>query len=223
MKPIAITAVLYSGFVSSDPWSPAIDGILAYWHMREKLGPDEFSIRQGHDYQMEPVDDLPLEKIVHGGAWWYAASSPIYKAQATVQRHLHRRFDQTHAEKYLPEGSKKIMTKAGAYKNARMVASQIITNRVTWHVIGDREEIERLLKQCHHIGGRVGAGFGRVRGWEFAVGVADLARTARPLPAAYAVENGIEGVEMEWGIRPPGRIAANSFHCVMPAPAHSDL
>lgn len=218
MKPISITANLYSGFVCSDPWSPTMDGILAYWHMREKLGPDQFSINQGHDYQMEPVDDLPLQMERHGEHWWYAASSPIYKAHATVQRHLHRRFDQSSAEKYLPPGTTKIQTKAGAYKNARMVANQIVTNRVTWHVIGDIEEIKRLLAKCNHIGGRVGAGFGRVRAWEYADGDAHIAQTIRPLPIEYAQQMGVEGMQMLWGYRPPGRIEANCTECIMPVP-----
>lgn len=217
MTPIAITAHLYSGFVASDPWSPAIDGILAYWYMREQLGAEQFSINQGHDYQMEPVEGLPLKRVEHGDWWWYAASSPIYTAQAEVRRYLHRRFDQARAERYLPDGARKIQTQAGAYKNARMSAQHCVTDRVSWHVIGERAEIERLLSRCAHIGGRVGAGFGRVRGWDVTEdGDAELARAHRPLPVDYALAHGIEGDVMDWGLRPPGRLRCNTTLCVMP-------
>jgi len=217
MTPLAITTHLYSGFVAHDPWSPTIDGILAYWHMREKLGPEQFSINQGHSYAMKPVDDLPLQIERDGDWWWYACSSPIYTAVARAQRHIHRRFDQANAEKYLPEGQRKIVTKAGAYKNSRLTLPHIITDRVTWHAIGDHVEIERLLRNCHHIGGKIGAGFGRVRRWEITAGGDEtLACTHRPLPASVAERLGIEGDPMWWGLRPPARIEANCTDCVMP-------
>ena len=215
MTPIAITAELYNGFVSADPWSPAIDGILAYWLMRERLGAEEFSISQGHSHRMTPVEGLPLEVMRHGDLWWYAASSPRYGSAATVRKHIHRRFDQSAAEKYLP-AIRKVQTSAGAYKNARISLMHRITNQVTWHVIGDGPEIERLLRTCAHIGGKVSAGFGRVRRWSYAEGDADLARFSRPLPADYASKHDIHGPVMEWGLRPPVRLAANIAACVMP-------
>jgi hypothetical protein len=210
MTPIAITAELHNGFVSADPWSPAVDGILAYWLLRERLGADEFSIGQGHSHQMTPVEGLPLEVIRDG---------PLYGSAATVRKHIHRRFDQTAAEKYLPP-TRKVQTSAGAYKNARISLMHRITERVTWHVVGDRPEIERLLRRCTHIGAKCGAGFGRVRAWTYAEGDAELARHWRPLPSAHAEALGIDGPRMRWGIRPPGRIAANCCECVMPEAEH---
>lgn len=216
MTPLAITAHLYTGFASADPWSPTIDGIVGYWWFREHLGPDEFVFSQSSNQNLKPADELPFEKVHHADQWWYACSSPIYRKQATVHRHIHRRFNQDHAEKYLPDGSRKIQVKAGAYKNARLVVQQHITDRVTWHVIGERTEIERLLKKCTHIGAKLGAGFGRVREWSYADGVEDLARHARPLPVDYAAARQIEGDVMWWGLRPPGRIAENCANCIMP-------
>lgn len=216
MTPIAITAHLYSGFVASDPWSPAIDGILAYWHIREQLSEAEFSLRSGRNDLMEPVADLPLEIVRHENLWWYASSSPIYTQQAEVRRYLHRRFDQAHAEKYLPDGQRKVQVQAGPYKNARMAAMHHITDRVTWHVIGDLSAIERLLKRCSHVGAKVGAGFGRVRRWSYAEGDPEIARHWRPLPVAYALEQQLDGDVMDWGIRPPVRLACNTVSCVMP-------
>lgn len=216
LEPIEITAHLRTGFAAADPWSPAIDGILAYFAMRARLGPEAFAINQGHDYQMGPVTGLPLEVVEHGGWWWYAASSPRYELKAAARRPLHRRFDQAAAERHLPDGVKKVQTAAGAYKNARMHVEQRITDRVVWHVVGDGEAIAELLEGCTHVGAKCGAGFGRVRRWSFAPGDAAEARRHRPVPEDYAEAEGIEGEIMDWGIRPPVRIPMNRCLCVMP-------
>jgi hypothetical protein len=216
MTPIAITAHLYNGFVSADHWSPSIDGILGYWHMRARLGADEFNLTQGHSYQMTPVDGLPLLVVRSDELWWYACSSPLYGIAANVRKHIHRRFDQQAAERYLPD-VRKVQTKAGAYKNARISLMHRITARVTWHVIGDRPEIDRLLSHCTAIGAKLGAGFGRVARWELTEGDPEIARHHRPLPIAYAEAHAITGPVMHWGIRPPARIPQNCTDCVMPA------
>lgn len=216
MTPIAITARLVNGYVSADQWSPAIDGILGYWLMRERLGADEFSLTQGCDYQMQPVEGLPLQRIDYVDWWWYACSAPISSPMANIRKHIYRRFDQAKAERYLPPGVRKVQTSAGAYKNARISLMHHITDRVTWHVIGDQPEIERLLAHCTAIGGKVAAGFGRVKAWEYAEGDPDIATLFRPLPVDYAAEHGVDGPVMQWGIRPPSRLAANQAECVMP-------
>jgi CRISPR type IV-associated protein Csf3 len=216
MQAIKITAQLYNGFTSSDPWSPSIDGILAYWHMREKLG-DEFELSCSSSAAMRPVDDLPLERIDHDGLWWYACSSPIYCVRASARKHIHRRFDDVHERHLDLQGkSGKILTAAGPFKNTRLAFLLRVTDRVEWHVVGDHDAIARLLHRCSHIGSRYGAGFGRVRDWTFEPGDRDIALRHRPVPLSYAEAHGIEGEMMRWGIRPPARIAACSAMCVMP-------
>lgn len=216
MTPIKITAHLYNGFSSGDEWSPSIDSILAYWQFYEQLGSEGFVASQSRDDRMVPASDLPLEKIIDGDHWWYACSSPMCKVAVYHRRYMHRRFDQAQAEIYLSDGVKKVQTKAGAYKNSRMVAMQKVTRNVVWHVIGNHAEIQRLLSKCHAIGAKTGAGLGRVREWSFAEGDPDLARHARPLPMRYAQSCGLEGDVMQWGIHPPGRLASAQALCVMP-------
>lgn len=213
MQALKVTAHLASGFIAADPWSPSLDGILAYWHMREQLG-DEFATTSAQPHVMEPVTGLPLRVESHGALWWYACSSPIYETAAKVRRYLHRRFDDAQ-ERYLDIQGKsgKVLVAAGPYKNARNAYMQTVTGRIEWHVIGERVEIERLLRRCWHIGARTGSGFGRVRRWEFGEGDEHLALTHRPIPeeAAKSV-----GPRMVWGIRPPGRLPINRTMCVMP-------
>lgn len=212
---LLLTAHLHVGFISNDPWSPAIDGILAAMHMQNVLG-DQYFINQGHSYQMEPVDDLPLEKTHWNDLWWYNCSCPVYTPVRQQTAHLHRRFNAKQAEDFADESTKTVLTKAGVYKNARLTYQQKIVKQVYWHVIGEKSKIESLLSRCHHVGARRGSGFGRVKKWTVETEGADenMAKYYRPLPAG-AVDNH-ERVQMEWGIRPPARIPQNVFMCAMP-------
>jgi CRISPR type IV-associated protein Csf3 len=219
MQSLKITAELFNGFASSDPWSPSIDGILAWAHLRQKFGDVEFAAQSVDSSQMQPVDELPLAKTEWNGLWWYQCSSPIYETQAEFFKYFHRRFDAFNAERYM--GPKKGCTdvSAGPYKNARLTTRQIVTREVAWHAIGDRERIEALLAGVPSIGHKTGSGSGRVRRWRVELG--DLAGgtralLCRPLPVEYAREISIEGMIMDWGIRPPGRIRINQQLCIMP-------
>lgn len=221
MQPLIITAHLMTGFASSDPWSPAIDGILAYQFMREKLGAEEFALHAHRDDQQEPVEGLPLAVERWGDWWWYQCSTPIYRSHAEVTRHLHRRFDAGSAERYWNNQGKsgKVMTGAGPYKNARLSLLQHVTPAVRWAVVGDKPEIERLLALVTHIGARCGSGYGRVRNWEVEEAetlAEDLARQHRPLPETHPDALALEGPRMVWGLRPPGRHPLNITDCAMP-------
>lgn len=218
MQALKITAELMTGFASSDPWSPAIDGILAYQFMREKLGDEEFSVRSHRSDKQEVVEGLPLGVERHGDLWWYQCSFPEYTSVAEVTRHTHRRFDARQAEKYwgTPGKSGKVLVAAGPYKNARLKVRQHVTPRVSWHCIGDQAEIERLLARVTHIGARIGAGYGRVRRWVVEPSDCEhAARFRRGLPVAFASEHGLEGMQVIHGIRPPARHPDNKTLCVM--------
>lgn len=220
MQCLTITAELYNGFASSDPWSPSLDGILAYWHLREKFGDVEFAAQSVDSSQMRPVDDLPLAKTEWNGLWWYQCSSPIYETRAEFFKHFHRRFDSFNAERYMQPKKGRIEVQCGPYKNARLTTRQIVTSEVAWHAVGDLDEVERLVQQCPSIGHKTGSGNGRVKRWRVESGELAgeySAQWHRPLPLDYARENGVvEDVIMDWGIRPPGRIRENQQLCVMP-------
>lgn len=214
MDAMLVTAHLAGGFAASDPWSPALDGILAYWLLREQLGEEEFALGMtGH----RPLTDagLPLDRCEDGaGHWWWACSSPIYQQQAEYLRWYHRRFDTREAERFT--AARRVVTSAGPYKNYRNAWTVHLAPTVSWHALGDRAETERLLRRCAAIGGGRGQGLGRVSRWEVTLdGDAESARHHRPLPAAYAAQRGIEGMVMEYGLRPPGR-AAERVLCVLP-------
>lgn len=222
MKPLKIKAVLSSGFASSFEWSPSIDGIIAYQFMQEKLGADEFIETHGLIDTQEPVSGLPLEVEKFNGDWWYKSSSPIYSAYCLHKTHIHRRFNSSEAERHSHSKTSKIQTTKGPYKNARILVTKRITPEVVWHAVGDAEECKRLLSGVTHIGAQRRSGFGAVKEWVVTEnGDENLARFNRPLPKEFAEENKIEGMILEWPIRPPSRHPDNLRVCIIPVSYHA--
>lgn len=213
---LLVTAHLCSGFAAKFPWSPSLDGILAYVERMRALGPEEFAVTQADLSQQAPNTALPLAMEHHGDDWWYQCSSPIYTAFSTETRHLHRRFNAAEAERYW-DASRKIETTKGPFKNARFQIQHRVTDRVCWHAEGDRATVADMLRDVRHIGANISAGFGRVRRWDITeAGDRDLARFHRPLPRAYADAHGVTGIVMRWGYRPPIRHPENLADCVIP-------
>lgn len=213
--PMLVSAHLAQGYVTSDPWSPALDGILAYWALREQLGEEEFALG-GTGYRPLVEAELPLAREQFGDAWWWCVSSPIEPggARQVFERWYHRRFDDDRAVRYLPAKTTRIETAAGPYKNYRNRALARLVPRLVWAAIGDSGEVERLLRRCTSIGQGLARGWGVVTRWEVepaGEAARELALTHRPLPVGVP---GAQGIELEWGIRPPGR--AHRIACVMP-------
>jgi len=218
VSPLKITAHLYNGFVSRFPWSPSIDGILAWVERRAALGEEAFTAQQQDMSAQTPNENLPLEKIHDGELWWYACSNPIYETPFVSQRFVHKRFNMPEAEVFTDIG--KIETTKGPMKNYRILYEMRVTDHIDWHVMGDADAIRDLLRSVSAIGGKLGAGYGRVKSWTVTDdGDEHLALFHRPLPVDYARRVGASGPVMRWGIRPPARIPANQAECVMPCAA----
>lgn len=220
MTPMRVIARLANGFASNDPWSPSLDGILAFWHMREKLGAEAFSATSADSSQMAPIIGLPLAVKRFGDQWWYQCASPRYEARAEFLRYFHRRFDVDEAARHLQPQRGRVSTKAGPFKTYRLTARIIVCDRIEWDAVGDATEVRRLLRRCSAVGQKIGQGNGRVLRWDVLPvdAAADQwpAIDKRPLPVEYAASLGIDGPEMLWGLRPPGRLVQNQVICVMP-------
>ncbi len=218
MEPLKIIVELNNSFISNDPWSPSIDGILGYWKLLEELGEEQFFLQASNSESLLTIGNLPIEKEIWGDLWWYQCSSPEYKTRAEFLRYYHRRFDQFEAEKYMQKQRGRVQTKAGAYKNFRAPRRTIVTPSVSWDVVGEKKEIEYLLKRCHGIGAKTGAGNGQVMQWTVSeIDNSDTARFRRPIPVDYAKENNIPDANIfHWGFRPAVRIPENQMLCAMP-------
>ncbi len=215
--PLRVTAHTPGGFATADPWSPSLDGILAYWALRERIGEEAFALGQTGLSPLDEVDGLPLQRDEGGGEWWWCASSPTAAIDhGTHERWFHRRFDGLDAAgRFLDPAVRRVETAGGPWKAARNRIGVRMVPAVTWHAIGDPDEVRRLLRRCTAIGARLGQGMGAVNRWEVAEdGDERLARYHRPLPVAVALERGLDGPVMDWGLRPPAR--EHRVPCVMP-------
>lgn len=219
MSPLVVTAHLVRGYSARDPWSPALEGILAYALMRERLSPDDFAAQAAQPTQLAPVEGLPLERVTFEDAWWWACSSPDPVGNyGRERRHFHRRFDDQH-ERHLVDGVRTVMTAAGPYKSARLSDVRVLCRALRWSVVGEAGEIARLLDGVIQVGRRRGVGYGEVSRWEVSLAgeaEAEAARWRRPVPAAAAAARGLSGPTMPWGLTPPSYAPACQALCVMP-------
>lgn len=215
--PLIVTAHLANSFSRSDPYSPSLEGILAYWSLREQLGEEEFALGMtGHRPFIEA--ELPLGRETFGDDWWWQCSSPLVEVVTTATRYVHRRFDAGRAASRVPETVRTVLTAGGPYKVYRMPHTLFVAESLIWHCIGDAAEIERLLRRCGNVGYGHTKGYGQVRRWTVEPGGdAELARFHRPLSAAFADLHHIDGPHLRWGLRPPGRRPEVQARCVMPS------
>ena len=220
MKPLKITAHLRSGFSASFEFGLAIDGIIAYQSQLEKLGIDDFVLTQ-QSGQLAPVDDLPIAKEQYGDDGWYQCSRPFFDAKHTITKHKHRRFNAQESERYC-HNVKKVETTKGAYKNARLPMKLFITPQVVWYVNGYEQRITELLSRVTHIGANRASGHGAVNHWTVDVHDSlDDCRFKRILPIEFAKQHGLDGMAMDWAIRPPYTLVENKRLCYVPKIANA--
>lgn len=214
MRALKVVAHTPAGLARKDPWSPALEAILAYWVLRDQLDEETFALgATGHAPIVEA--DIPLGREQHDGQWWWQCSSPIVDVACRHQRAFHRRLDIGPGTRFT--AARRIEVKAGPYKQSRLHDQIDLTPTVTWHAIGDEAQVRALLRRCVSIGAGTARGLGRVARWEVtADGDPDLARFHRPLPEDFALARGRDGMRLLWGIRPPGRLPDHQLLCVMP-------
>jgi CRISPR type IV-associated protein Csf3 len=215
MKPLLVTANLESGFSANDPWSPTLDGILAYLKLKEDMGVEAFNLSLAMNEQTN-ISVLPLQKVRHEDKWWWATSSPEYDAKQEIIRKFYKKFN-IDTSLLINEKVKNIELTKNQFKNYSLSFKEIFTKEINWHVVGDKNEIERLLSKCNQIGGQRGKGMGVVDNWI----VADCDDTEkalynRPIPVEAADYHNISGVKAWRGYKPSVRIADNQGLCILP-------
>lgn len=206
--PLTVTAHTPAGFAAGDPWSPSLDGILAWAFEKERLGPDF-----GTNLDIRTVTGLPLATEACGEQWWYACGLPEFTPLHQRDRHMHRRFNDLDAERFLV-GKRRIETAMGAHKNMRKPRLVNVAGTVTWKAVGDPAEIRRLFAEIPAIGSGWSRGLGRVAYWTVREGHEGEIR--RWVPADYARALGMSGRCMMAALRPPARLPENQTLCVLP-------
>ena len=216
MIPLTITAHLERGFSASDRWSPALESIIAAMQLQDKIGWQQYASEQSQN-QATTFNDLPIQKVNAGSElWWWACSMPEFESSHEINRAFFKRFDISNCL-LIDKKVKTIELTKGQFKNYALSFKEVITKQVTWHCVGDKAEIERLLNHCQQIGSQRGKGLGYVTDWEVKEnGDEKKARFNRAVPAEFAENNDITGVKMWRGFRPCFRIVENQALCVMP-------
>ena len=172
MRPLIVRAHMAGAFVSASPWSPMLDGVLAYEVLRREMGDEFYAQNPQRDGIREA--ELPLARDTDGADWWWACSVPEY---VDVQEHVrwsHGRFDDQH-ERYIDLGRRtKVETAGGRYKDMRLPLITHLATCITWNVRGCETCIRELLRDVTHLGQKRAAGHGLVREWSIEAAAEDL-------------------------------------------------
>ncbi len=153
-------------FEMSTPFSTMdyirLDGLLAYFALRELLGDDFYNIR---DYE-EPIDSpLPLEKCKNdSGQWWWACSFGVSSSAAESITRWKKRWDDENDD-LVDFGNKlaRVNHKAAHFKAYDMPLVIKLAKEIIFCCRGNLEEVENLLAGCRHIGKKRSQGYGQVR------------------------------------------------------------
>lgn len=196
-----MTAKMLTGQVATTDGYLALDGILAYVWMQENH-PELMDADAGKSGPILIPDSLPIEKRGAGDDWYYACSFACFTPLKETRRYWHKRFDAQLAEKYVDFNVRrgKVNIKSAQYKNYRMPLNIMLIPEITWYLVADRAEVERMVKKMTHIGKKTSQGLGAVREWIVEPIDEDLS-WLRPVPD----ENGDDFI----AIRPPYWYHAN--------------
>ena len=215
MRSLLITAHLSSGFSAADRWSPSIDGILAYHQLMLELGIDKFNLSLSLNEQTS-IGSLPLKKVEFNDNWWWACSSPKFSSQNEIIRSFYKKFNIDHSM-LIKQKSKLIELTKGQFKNYSLNFKEIITKKVEWNVIGDKDEIVFILSHCKQIGSNRGKGMGLVERWTVDENEDEhTAKFSCPIPVDAAEHYNVSGIKMWRGFKPSVRLPENQCLCIMP-------
>lgn len=215
-EPLKITAWLQCGVIS-DTYLP-IDAVLYYQVMRERFGEQEVTL-PGQSYG-GPVDHaLPLKQVnSHTRQWFYAASFAQWPDHVTEGTdHWNKRMDLSLIDLVDWQGRKaRLDVSSGRYKSYHMPVYYRHALSVSWYVVGNKAEIERLLRFVTHLGKKAAQGWGSVLRWKVEPISYDWSvrsatgKLMRAIPTADSAT--------VYGLRPSYWLAKHQFPCQLPDP-----
>lgn len=206
---LKVTAILQTPVIADPRGYLPLDAILYAIHVREVIGEpmlvscsNESIVKSGYDRRRP----LPIKKIGYRQNWhheqiWFYASSfaqwPDTIAYTTA--FWTKRFDMHEGSALIDfQGRRgKIVTAEGPYKGYQMPVFARHAKEITWYVVGDSEEIRRLLRFANSIGKKPAQGWGAVREWLVEPWPHDWSvygpqrRLMRALPQAGGIPHGI--------------------------------
>lgn len=171
VQPLRVRADLATGIAQSAPWGISLDGLLAaqLWEERKAIaragGVDHI---RAMDQDDPPDLELPLQQCVaDDGRWHWAATCAqpdIAPARVDVRTRTSR-VDHRAIETLTTGLPKVISARQGRYRSRRAPLPVTPCRSVTWHAIGDLDQVEQLLQGVLTIGKARTGGEGQVLSW----------------------------------------------------------
>lgn len=211
-KPLRVRAYLQTGIIS-DQFLP-LDGILYYHLVRNLMGPQNHTIPGQSNIKDGAGITLPIKKAgPKNEAWFYACSFAQWPSDIVEDKAFYvKRFDLNYSG--LIDKAKKIETSRGTYKNYHINVYYRHAIHVEWYCVAVKEDLEKLLKFCTHLGKKTSQGWGAVKDWEVTEWPEDWSirgynnKLMRAVPVR---ENGFL-----YGVRPSYWNSRHIFPCKMP-------
>jgi hypothetical protein len=172
LVPLRVTAHLAGGLAHAGPWGIALDGLLAS-RIREQYkatAGDRGQVMPALLEQHDPEDlDLPLARCGTGPTWHWAATTswPVdgHSLMPDV-RWWSSRVDHPDLELLVGRLPAVIADRQGRYRARWMPLLTTVCSAVTWHAVGDPDQILAMLEGIPAIGKKRAAGHGQVTSWQ---------------------------------------------------------
>lgn len=228
--PLRVTAHLVAGIAHATPWTISLDGLLAsrLWAEAKKHDP---TIHAALEQPNPPDLDLPLARCEIDPQRWHWAATCGWPNQVTDRPEIHwwhTDLDDRHTENTATQLPQHLSHRNGRWKAYRMPLPITVTQRLTWHAVGDPEAVEALLQPIVAIGKKRSQGEGRVSRWIVeetdrdpweAAHLSPTGALARPTPAACLNQRTVtDGGDGYAGIRPPHMHPSRRTDVRLPAP-----
>jgi CRISPR type IV-associated protein Csf3 len=141
-----------------------LDSLLAYAVMASR-GDRPRALPRGAKPSPWAPEDLPLQPVMAGDAWWWDCSAAMGDIVGVDVRNHRAKFDARKA--HMHTTARRANTAAGLLKGIDLPLPTMLIERMTWTASGDLGETLALLRRyVHGIGKRRNTGLGMIDRWE---------------------------------------------------------
>lgn len=219
-EPFKITAYPQCGIIS-DAYLP-IDAVLYYQVHRDQLGAQDVTLPGARNVDGGRHHPLPLQKVNtykrrDSRLWFYAASFAQWsEPYIEGTDHWNKRMDVSLIDLVDWQGRKpRLEVSSGRYKSYHMPVFYRHALSVSWHVVGDGGEIERLLRHVTHLGKKYAQGWGSILRWDIESWPEDWSVWGPERKLMRAIPSEEPGAPV-YGLKPSYWFASNQVPCRLP-------
>lgn len=194
LEPLKVTAWLDTGVPIIAYDMPALDSLLTWALVHEATKGQLLSgLEPGQAYKLPAPFGLVAE--CEGLPIW-ASTKLLPMGIQGMDTIVECKREQTGRWTKTKTGTLNIDAAAGRWRARMIPRPGILVERLEAHCMGDRREIERLLRKCSHLGKRRAVGYGLVRRWTVepaeAWSIVRAGVLTRPLPLQALQQLGLK-------------------------------